>query len=135
MMVPIRDILAAQPCKAFQFSCYGLLVVIKGYEELFFEFGSQERRNFSKELIEQQVDECRRHSFKPGRDALTAAEREAMILEELEPSDLASEEEPTPPSETLVESLPAVMFTSTSSTFLSFRPQGSLHFTFLTIGS
>ena len=31
--------------------------------------------------------------------------------------------------------LPAVMFTSTSSTFLTFKPKESLHFTFLTVGS
>jgi len=33
------------------------------------------------------------------------------------------------------DSVPAVMFTSTSSTFLTFKPEKSLHFTFLTIGS
>lgn len=55
-----------------------------------------------------------------------------IILEELEPLDLG---DPHPPAEALIESLPAVMFTSASSTFLSFKPQTPLRFTFLTIGS
>jgi hypothetical protein len=43
--------------------------------------------------------------------------------------------DPRPPPESMSDSVPAVMFTSTSSTFLTFKPEKSLHFTFLTIGS
>ena len=135
MMIPIRDILSTQLCKAFQFGSYGLLVVIKGYEELFFEFSNRERRKLCKDVLDKQIDDRREHARNPEKEALTADEQDAMILEELEPVDLTNEHEPLPPPETLIESLPAVMFTSTSSTFLSFKPRESLRFTFLTIGS
>lgn len=68
-------------------------------------------------------------------EIVTQPSLDNIILEELEPVDLVAPEEPRPPSESLMESLPAVMFTSASSTFLSFKPQTALRFTFLTIGS
>ena len=130
MMVPIRDILSTQQCKAFQFGCYGLLIVIKGHEELFFEFGSAQRRALCIQLLERQMEASRTLSVNIGRQSL-----DNIILEELEPIDLVTSEDLRFPSEALVESLPGVMFTSASSTFLSFKPQSSLRFTFLTIGS
>jgi sterol 3beta-glucosyltransferase len=132
-MLPIRDILSAQQCKAFQFGCYGLLIVIKGHEELFFEFRGAQRRASCIELLERQIELSRNPPSGDDNSGETALD--SIILEELEPTDLVSSEDPHPPSETLLESLPAVMFTSASSTFLSFKPQTPLRFTFLTIGS
>jgi sterol 3beta-glucosyltransferase len=131
-MVPIRDIIAAQQCKAFQFGCYGLLIVIKGHEELFFEFRGSQRRALCIRLLERQMDALRDPS---AGDQSEERPQGNIVLEELEPADLTSSEDPRPPPEGVMEALPAVMFTSASSTFLNFKPQNSLRFTFLTIGS
>ena len=45
------------------------------------------------------------------------------------------EDEPKPPPEGRTDSLPAVMFTSVGSTFLTFKPRETLRFTCLTIGA
>ena len=132
MMVPIRDIIAAQQCKAFQFGCYGLLIVIKGHEELFFEFRGPQRRALCTQLLERQMEFHRNPST---IEQLEDRPQDNIILEELEASDIISSEDPRPPPEGVMEALPAVMFTSASSTFLSFKPQKPLRFTFLTIGS
>jgi sterol 3beta-glucosyltransferase len=133
MMVPIRDILTAQQCKAFQFGCYGLLIVIKGHEELFFEFRSAQRRALCMQLLERQTELSRNPDFTSGNNKGISLEN--IILEDLGPVDLPASEELRPPKEGLMESLPTVMFTSASSTFLNFKPQTSLRFTLLTIGS
>ncbi len=85
------------------------------------------------DILERQLEVTRTKGQEGQR--LTDGERDAMILEELEPSDLPGDEDPHPLLESQLDALPAVMFTSTSSTFLTFKPPQSLHFTFLTIGS
>ncbi|KAF9243852.1 glycosyltransferase family 1 protein [Melanogaster broomeanus] len=101
MILPIRDILTVEKTKAARFGHHGLTVVIRGHEEIFFEFGFEDRR---------------RAFFGPRNS-------------------LSNDNPPAPSSDAMSESLPAVMFTSASSTFLTFKPKESLHFTFLTIGS
>lgn len=136
MMIPIRDILATEKQKAFRFGHHGLVVVIKGHEELFFEFNSIERRNACAQMIEKLVEELRQKEMEDIPSPITRDKHDALILGKLESLNLSEgEENPIPPPETLAESLPAVMFTSTGSTFLTFKPQESLRFTCLTIGS
>ncbi|KAI5123707.1 hypothetical protein M0805_000302 [Coniferiporia weirii] len=134
MQLPIRDILALEKTKAYRFGHVGLVVIIKGHEELFFEFGSAERRDAFVLLLERQIEESQSRLSTGDTQSPSNAKRDALILEELEPVSLFGEE-PKPPPESLTDSLPAVMFTSTSSTFLTFKPLQSLHFTCLTIGT
>ncbi|KAI0786102.1 glycosyltransferase family 1 protein [Abortiporus biennis] len=136
MMLPLRDILSTEPSKAFRFGHYGLVVIVRGHEELFFEFSDDERRQSFAKLLEQQIENIQRRGTSGERSHSTDGQREALILEEFGPrtpklADSETVKEPDP----MTESLPAVMFTSTSSTFLTFKPKESLHFTFLTIGS
>lgn len=132
MVLPIRDILALQPTKAYRFGHHGLVIIIKGHEELFFEFGNAERRAAFVSLLERQMEESR---TQVATGEVTVDRSEAIILEELEPSGLLENDKPRPPPEMITDSLPAVMFTSQSSTFLSFKPERPMHFTCLTIGS
>ncbi|KZV92112.1 UDP-Glycosyltransferase/glycogen phosphorylase [Exidia glandulosa HHB12029] len=134
MMIPIRDILSIEKTKPYRLGQYGLVVVIRGYEELFFEFSGADKRNACVDLLESQMEVVRGRTG----DAVpvtTREAREALFLEDLESTTALVEHEtdPRPPPEG--ESVPAVMFTSTNSTFLTFKPQESLRFTFLTIGS
>ncbi|KEP53307.1 UDP-glucose:sterol glycosyltransferase [Rhizoctonia solani 123E] len=134
MMIPIRDILSTEKQKPFRFGQHGLVVVIKGHEELFFEFGSIERRDACCNLLEMQKEVLQKQALSPISPNHTQGKRDALILEELEPSVLISDDDPRPAPEVLASDAP-VMFASTSSTLLTFKPDRPMHFTCLTIGS
>ncbi|KAG6844274.1 hypothetical protein H0H87_008223 [Tephrocybe sp. NHM501043] len=133
MTLPIRDILATEKSKATRFGHHGLIIIVKGHEELFFEFNAEDKRDAFITLLDRQVDDVRRRQAQGETTTTSPGKRQALILEEFDAT--ASESDPAPASDALGDSLPAVMFTSASSTFLTFKPAKSLHFTFLTIGS
>ncbi|KAJ7071464.1 glycosyltransferase family 1 protein [Mycena amicta] len=133
MTLPIRDLLAVEKTKATRFGHHGLIVIVKGHEELFFEFSAEDKRDAFHALLEQQMEDCRRR-FAIGDTSLTPGKRDALILEEFEPQPRSSTSV-IEGTDSMADSLPALMFTSASSTFLTFKPKRSLHFTFLTIGS
>ncbi|EKM60815.1 glycosyltransferase family 1 protein [Phanerochaete carnosa HHB-10118-sp] len=136
MILPIRDILSTQPTKAFRFGHHGLVVIVRGHEELFFEFSDELRRAAFVRLLEKQIEEVRHHAGSGDATQPTTGELDALILEEFGPrTSVLTDAEPVTEPDGMDSSLPAVMFTSTSSTFLTFKPNKSLHFTFLTIGS
>jgi sterol 3beta-glucosyltransferase len=136
MMLPIRDILAIEKTRATRYGHYGLTVIIKGHEELFFEFGFEDRRNAFVTLLEKQMDAIQRPPAANEAQILSRGKRDALLLEEFEAKTSGStDSDPRPAPEGMTDSLPAIMFTSASSTFLTFKPRVSLHFTFLTIGS
>lgn len=136
MVLPFRDILATETSKATRFGHHGLTVIIKGHEEVFFEFGAEDRRGAFVRLLERQLDDVRRRLVAGDLPAPTQGKRDALILEEFEAKPTTNGTiEPRPAPENLTDALPAVMFTSASSTFLTFKPKEPLHFTFLTIGS
>lgn len=136
LILPIRDILSTEISKAFRFAHYGLIVIIKGYEELFLEFGQQDRRAAFVRILNRQIEDVRRRDARGEPVTPSQGQRDALILEEFVSKTTSREDSDPPPApETMTNSLPAVMFTSTSSTFLTFKPKNPLRFTFLTIGS
>lgn len=135
MILPLRDILSTESSRAFRFGHYGLVVIVRGHEELFFEFSDEERRAAFVALLEKQIDDAQRRVASGETQPHSESQRDALILEEFGPRTQMTESEVVPEPENLSGSLPAVMFTSTSSTFLTFKPKEPLHFTFLTIGS
>ncbi|KAJ3548557.1 hypothetical protein NMY22_g1223 [Coprinellus aureogranulatus] len=137
MTLPIKDILSLEKSKATRFGHHGLIIMVKGHEELFFEFGAADKRDAFVRLLERQIDDVRARLALQDPSLPSPGTKAALTLESLEPSkgDESDEEDPVPPPENAADDLPAVMFTSASSTFLTFKPQKPLHFTFLTIGS
>ncbi|KIO16772.1 glycosyltransferase family 1 protein [Tulasnella calospora MUT 4182] len=138
MKIPLRDITSTEMSKAFRFGHHGLVIIIKGHEELFFEFNSFERRAALVDLLNKQVEDVQRRLRTGEPEAPSQSKKDALILEELEPAGYLGEsasytDGPRPPPES--DTLPAVMFTSNSSTFLAFKPAEKLHITCLTIGS
>lgn len=137
MVIPIVDIIALQPQKAFRFGHHGLAIIIKGHEELFMEFSSVERRDACKTLLDAQADELKRHKREP--KPVDPDRKEAKILQDLDASDMTGTQEMTRelqeagPKDGVLP--PPVMFTSTSSSFLDFKPKAPMHITCLTIGS
>ncbi|KAF9015467.1 hypothetical protein BDQ17DRAFT_1386196 [Cyathus striatus] len=118
-----------------RFGHHGLIIIVKGHEELFFEFGDADKREAFVRLLEQQMEDVRKRLATGDAGMTSPGRREALILEEFEASTSIGNPESAPAPESMSDSLPAVMFTSASSTFLTFKPSNSLHFTFLTIGS
>ena len=136
MTLPIRDILALEKSKASRFGHHGLVIIVKGHEELFFEFGADDKRDLFVQLLERQMEDVRIRLATGETSIPSSGKQNALILEEFEARHSASSDSvPTPLADNMADSLPAVMFTSASSTFLTFKPKKSLHFTFLTIGS
>ena len=133
MTLPIRDILAVEKSKATRFGHYGLIVIIRGHEELFFEFRVEDRRDAFTALLERQMDEVRKRWATDKATVIDSAKRDGLILEEFERRTVGDDGDLS--SEHMTDSLPTAMFTSASSTFLTFKPSSPLHFTFLTIGS
>lgn len=136
MTLPIRDILASEKSKATRFGHSGLIIIIKGHEELFFEFTAEDKRDAFVGLLERQMEDVRRR-LADGEVVGPEINKDALILEEMDNCTTisSSDSDPVPPTDSMADDLPAVMFTSASSTFLTFKPKKSLHFTFLTIGS
>ncbi|KAG6866023.1 hypothetical protein C0991_009432 [Blastosporella zonata] len=124
---------STEKSKATRFGHHGLIIIVKGHEELFFEFNAEDKRDAFITLLDRQVDDVRRRLAQGEATATSPGKRQALILEEFDAT--ASESDPAPTSDVMGDSLPAVMFTSASSTFLTFKPAKSLRFTFLTIGS
>ncbi|KAG6814047.1 hypothetical protein H0H92_003897 [Tricholoma furcatifolium] len=133
MTLPLSDILATEKTKPTRLGHHGLIIIVKGHEELFFEFNAEDKRDAFIRLLERQIDDVRKRLALGETTVTSPGKRQALILEELDAT--ATDSDPSPASDTLGDSLPAVMFTSASSTFLTFKPTKSLHFTFLTIGS
>lgn len=135
MQLPIRDILSLEKTKAYRFGHVGLVVIIKGHEELFFEFSSADRREAFISLLERQMEDVQRKLANGETQSTGSTPRNMLLADDQSPSSLLGDDDVKLPSDSVTEDLPAVMFTSTSSTFLTFKPRQSLHFTCLTIGS
>ena len=132
MILPLKDILSTEKQKSFRFGHHGLVIIVKGHEELFFEFVDEERRNAFISVIHRQLEDVRKRMGTSDSRSGDDAPHEALILEEFGPKNPLNMSASQNSSS---DSAPAYMFTSQSSTFLSFKPERSLHFTFLTIGS
>ncbi len=129
MIIPIRDLYGLKAQKAFRFGHSGLIVVIKGHEELFLEFSSANRRGACIALLEQRMEEVRLHGKSGNDQGLADIQKiEARILEDLNESTAVEPHSIGPPTSL------SPMFGSTTSTFLEFKPE-SMKITCLTIGS
>ncbi|KAK8865790.1 hypothetical protein IAR55_000937 [Kwoniella newhampshirensis] len=126
MIIPIRDLYGLKAQKAFRFGHSGLIVVIKGHEEIFLEFSSSRRRKACIALLEERMEEVRLSSERGEPDQ---AKIDARIMEDLD------ESSPVDTTRTNVPPVsPSPLFGSTTSTFLEFKPE-PMRITCLTIGS
>jgi sterol 3beta-glucosyltransferase len=137
MIIPIRDIYGLKAQKAFRLRHHGLIVVIKGHEEIFLEFSSKERREACVTLLEQLMESCRIRAengegeFDP--DQMDNDRIQARIMEDLDAS-IPLEPQGSDGSDNVPPVSPSPLFGSTTSTFLEFKPE-PMRITCLTIGS
>jgi len=131
MIIPIRDLYGLKAQKAFRPGHSGLIIVLKGHEELFLEFTSSDRRAACVSLLEERMEDvCLRsrpdaqNPMSPERSSEDVAMRIMEDLDESAPLEARTKEVGTP----------SMMFGSTTSTFLEFKPE-PMRITCLTIGS
>jgi sterol 3beta-glucosyltransferase len=134
MILPIRDVLSTEKSRAFYFNGYGLVVIIRGYEELFFDFPTDERRSSFVRLLETQAERVRKRPPPkvPSRtkpNLMPSSSR--MPIREHPQRTILARRIRVPRTSTVASH----MFQSTSSTFLTFKPSKPMHITCLTIGS
>ncbi|GMK55559.1 hypothetical protein CspeluHIS016_0206150 [Cutaneotrichosporon spelunceum] len=120
MIVPISQLYGMKAQKAFNFGYHGLVIIIKGHEELFLEFHSAERRDELMKLLEERMDDVREAS--QAMKAIETARDDAAAS--------AGDKDSSPEPEATADS----MFQSTTSSFLEFKPQ-PMTIVCLTIGS
>jgi len=130
MILPIKDVIAAQKSKAYRFGYAGLVIVVRGHEELFFEFTAKEGRNSIRHILDQQIESQRRSLTQELESPLSPQRQEALDLEAL----ISPKESSFDAHTDKASDMPPVMFQSTSSSFVTFRPDKPLRFTCLTIG-
>jgi sterol 3beta-glucosyltransferase len=141
MVLPIKDIETARKEKAYHWSNFGLVTVIRGHEELFFEFGQEAARDECLRLLQQNIEAAETESLHhdiPSDDILGVPPDQiwfetTKVLDEerLEgiKGDLSSLAERSE-GET-----PAILFDSNAVSMISFKPPEPMRITCLTIGS
>ncbi|KAI1347878.1 glycosyltransferase family 1 protein [Xylaria sp. FL0043] len=141
LILPLKDIETADKEMGFRFGYSGLVVVIRGHEELFFEFSQVDVRDDCAVTLLQSLERTRylretgqleEDSPEEGDEAL--AERDALDEARLRDG---NEHELRMPREAsgLSDSSPTILFDDPKASFLNFKPSESLKITCLTIGS
>ncbi|KAJ8114954.1 hypothetical protein ONZ43_g4781 [Nemania bipapillata] len=141
LILPLKDIETADKEMGFRFGYSGLVVVIRGHEELFFEFSQADVRDDCAVTLLHSLEAKRllggpgspeEDLLREGDEAL--AERDALNEARLLDG---NEHELKMPQEApgLSESSPTILFDDPKASFLNFKPSESLKITCLTIGS
>jgi sterol 3beta-glucosyltransferase len=138
MILPFRDIENVEKEKGFRFGYHGLVVIIRGHEELFFEFNAAGARDDCAVTLHQNL-ESMKYLVESGllaeeeRDEVEAAKAEHRMLEEAR-LDSPEEHDARP---TLTEDSSEIhpFFDDPRASIINFKPAESLRITCLTIGS
>ncbi|KAI5859968.1 glycosyltransferase family 1 protein [Durotheca rogersii] len=141
LILPLKDIETAEKEKGFRFGYSGLVVVISGHEELFFEFTKAEIRDDCTVTLLRNLETTRylREAGlldQEGHDYVdeAMAERDALNEARLQEN---TEHDLKMPRETscISDSSPTILFDDPKASFLNFKPSQSMRVTCLTIGS
>ena len=139
LILPLKDIETVDKEKGFRFGYQGLVVVIRGHEEIFFEFGQAEIRDdcaitliqaleqnrFLKEAGKEHTADDDDEEAAAERDALRAARRGEWPDRELQ----------LPRHTSGLSNAPPILLDETDASVLTYKPPKPLRITCLTIGS
>ncbi|GEM12027.1 sterol 3-beta-glucosyltransferase, glycosyltransferase family 1 protein [Rhodotorula toruloides] len=138
MLLPLNDIIGVSKHRSYRIGFSGLMVVIKGHEEVFFEMNSTQRRDNCLEKLDQQREVVKQKHREQSKQDDDDSEEHRQLQDLLDLSASKAGESvpdlPHPRSEA-VPGQPPIMFSSTTSDFVTFQPEKPLRFTCLTIGS
>ncbi|CAG8275388.1 unnamed protein product [Penicillium salamii] len=138
MILPFKDIENVEKEKGFRFGYHGLVVIVRGHEELFFEFRQADSRDDCAVTLHQNLESVK-YLVESGllaeeeREEVEAAKAEHRMLEEAR-MDHPEEQDACP---TLTEESSEIhpFFDDPRASIINFKPAGSLRITCLTIGS
>lgn len=141
LILPLKDIENVDKEKGFRFGYSGLVVVIRGHEELFFEFPQAELRDDCAVTLLQNLETMR---YLKESGLLSAEEKESAqnasdehrSLQQARMDGYAEHEIKMPKSaeEAKIDG-PPILFDDPRASILNFKPTESLRVTCLTIGS
>lgn len=140
LILPLKDIETVHKEKGFRFGYSGLVVVIRGHEELFFEFGQPEIRDDCAVTL-LQILETNKYMENSGildqeeqeEEEAAVAERDA--LKSVRVDEFADHELALPREISGVSNAPTILFDDPDCSALAFKPEKSMRITCLTIGS
>ncbi|KAK5070318.1 Sterol 3-beta-glucosyltransferase [Exophiala xenobiotica] len=144
LILPLKDIENVDKEKGFRFGYHGLVLVIRGHEELFFEFSSIDNRDDCTITLLKSLESVR-YLAESGllsqleAEAAEAAKIEHIMLQEARRGSGVTGPE-TPPiakdGTTLVsEEITPIIFDDGKASIINFKPPTGLRITCLTIGS
>lgn len=116
MILPLHETIAVQKAKPLRFDYSGLVLVIRGHEELFFEIGSVRKRDDLLTVIVHQLQLV--VDVEAQASLATKPKQELHDLEALHKI-------PTSPG--IQSDMSQIMFSSTTSSFVTFQPPKALH--------
>lgn len=138
MILPLKDIENVEKEKGFRFGYHGLVVIIRGHEELFFEFNASESRDDCAVTLHQGLESVK-YLVESGmlaeeeREEVEAAKAEHRLLEEARLD--GPEEHHTQPTLNEDSSEIHPFFDDPRASIINFKPPHPLRITCLTIGS
>ncbi|KAL5343411.1 hypothetical protein BJX70DRAFT_393976 [Aspergillus crustosus] len=137
MILPLHDIETVEKEKGFQFGYHGLVVVISGYEELFFEFNTADARDDCAVFLHQRLESAKfltesALSSQQENDESEAAKLEHQMLQEARLNASTVQDLRTQLSES---SELRTIFDDPHASIVNFKPPEPLRITCLTIGS
>ncbi|KAK7700349.1 Sterol 3-beta-glucosyltransferase [Diaporthe eres] len=140
LILPIRDIENVTKSSGFRFGYAGLVVVIRGHEELFFEFGDSALRDDLAVFLLRGIEAAKflRESGEldtEEKEDAQNAEEEHKALEEARHDEFPDHEIALPRQTSNVSDGPTIIFDDPKASFINFKPEKSLRITCLTIGS
>lgn len=122
MILPRKEIISVAKNNAVQYGRHGLVIIVRGHEELFFEFVSTHRRDQCISVIELQPIG---HTQDPQDD-------DEEGVPSLSLTDLGFDVQSGSDSS---QNLSVPSLFASSSSFVPVKPKENMHFTFLTVGS
>ena len=142
LVLPLKDIENVDKEKGFRFGYSGLVVVIRGHEELFFEFSQTEVRDDCAITLLQSLESVKyleESGLLTREDKVEeeAAKAEHRMLQEARQDGYNEHELKLPKSvdSTFPEDAPPILFDDPRASIINFKPTESLRITCLTIGS
>ncbi|KAJ4286192.1 Sterol 3-beta-glucosyltransferase [Collariella sp. IMI 366227] len=141
LILPLRDIENVDKEKGFRFGYAGLVVVIRGHEELFFEFNRAEVRDDCTITILQSLEVTRYLRDSSLLDGAEASDAQAAVaehdaLQKARHDEFADREVQLPrDASTVSDEAPTILFDDPKASFLNFKPARPMTVTCLTIGS
>lgn len=138
MILPFKDIENVEKEKGFRFGYHGLVVIIRGHEELFFEFNTSDGRDDCAVTLHQKLESVK-FLVESGwlaeeeRDEVEAAKAEHRMLEEARLD--SPEDHDARPNFHEDSSEIHPFFDDNRASIINFKPAQPLRITCLTIGS